>query len=205
MPIVLRLVGFSSGRFALIMSGVAAWCFCGVAAAIEPGPSTPTSTKLEAAPVLTEAACDTPAHHQFDFWLGEWQVFDATTNTLVAFDRVEKHSEGCIVQQNMNFVTDMYRRPGATYRLAGISVNRHDGEAWLEMWADNQWGAIALRGAPDEHSAMVLKTVIPSRHRDLKLVWDKQPDGSVRILQYVAPEGSGKWEKYGDLIYRRNR
>jgi len=27
----------------------------------------------------------------------------------------------------------------------------------------------------------------------------------VRILQYVAPAGSGKWVKYGDLIYRPNR
>jgi len=212
MSTVPRLLGSAFHRMALNVGGLAALSFCGGAAAIgglaaaaEPDPSTPTSTKLEAAPVLTKPACDTPANHQFDFWLGEWQVFDATNNTLVAFDRVEKHSEGCIVQQNMNFLTDMYRRPGATYRLAGISVNRYDGEAWLEMWADNQWGAIALRGAPDKHSAMVLRTVTPSRHRDLKLVWERQPDGSVRILQYVAPEGSGKWEKYGDLIYRRNR
>ncbi len=200
-----RLTPFTAHRFALMAAAIAALYACGTAAAAEPDPSTPSATKLEAAPVLTAPACDTPAHHQFDFWLGEWQVFDATNNTLVAFDRIEKHSEGCIVQQNMNFVTDMYRRPGAAYRLAGISVNRYDGEAWMEMWADNQWGTIALRGSPDEHSAMVLKTIIPSRHRDLKLVWQKQPDGSVRILQYVAPEGSGKWEKYGDLIYRRNR
>jgi hypothetical protein len=212
MSTVRRFLGPAFHRKALTLASLAVLCFCGIAqpitglaAAAEPDPSTPTSTKLESAPVLTKPACDTPADHQFDFWLGEWQVFDATNNTLVAFDRVEKHSEGCIVQQNMNFVTDMYRRPGAGYRLAGISVNRYDGEAWLEMWADNQWGAIALRGAPDEHNAMVLKTVTPSRHRDLKLVWEKQPDGSVRILQYVAPEGSGKWEKYGDLIYRRNR
>jgi hypothetical protein len=155
-------------------------------------------------PVPTAGACDTPQHHQFDFWVGDWQVFDADTNKLVAFDRVEKHSEGCIVQQNLSFVTDLYRRPGAKYRLSGISVNRFDGEAWLELWADNQWGAIALRGSPDENGSMVLKTIIPSRNRDLKLVWEKAPGGSVRILQYVAPAGSGKWEKYGDLIYRPN-
>ena len=95
------------------------------------------------------ATCDTPQHHQLDFWVGDWQVFDAETNQLVAFDRVEKHSEGCIVQENLTFLTDMYRRPGVKYRLAGIGVNRFDGEQWLQMWADNQWGAIFLRGAPD--------------------------------------------------------
>jgi hypothetical protein len=192
-----RLFAIGAGMFAAIaaMHAVAA----------DPGPNTPAATALEAAPVLTAPPCDTPAHHQFDFWIGEWQVFDATTDKLVAFDRVEKLYEGCIVQQNMNFVSDMYRRPGAKYRLAGISVNRFDGEAWLELWADNQWGAIAMRGALDEHGSMVFKSVVPSRNRDLKIVWEKQADGGVRILQYVSPAGSGKWEKYGDLMYRRNR
>ena len=151
------------------------------------------------------ATCDTPQHHQLDFWVGNWQVFDAATNQLVAFERVEKHSEGCIVQENLTFLTDMYRRPGVKYRLAGIGVNRFDGENWLQMWADNQWGAIFLRGALDADGKMVFVTVIPSRKRDVKLVYENRPDGTVRILQYVEPAGSGKWVKYGDLINRPNR
>jgi hypothetical protein len=126
--------------------------------------------------------CDTPQHHQFDFWVGDWQVFEANSNQLVAFDRVEKHSQGCIVQQNLTFITDMFRRPGVGYRLAGIGVNRFDGEGWLELWADNQWGAIVLRGKPDANGSMVLTSIIPSRNRDLRLVWEKRPDGSVRNL-----------------------
>jgi hypothetical protein len=171
----------------------------------EPGPNTPAATGLEAAPVLVAPACDTPQHHQFDFWLGDWQVFDASTDKLVAFDRVEKRYDGCVVEQNMTFVTDLYRRPGASYRLSGMSINRYDGEEWLELWADNQWGAIAMRGSPDSSGAMVLKTITPSRHRDLKIVWENHADGTVRILQYVAPAGSGRWQKYGDLLYRKNR
>jgi len=171
----------------------------------EPGPNTPAATGLEAAPVLVAPACDTPQHHQFDFWLGDWQVFDASTDKLVAFDRVEKRYDGCVVEQNMTFVTDLYRRPGASYRLSGMSINRYDGEAWLELWADNQWGAIAMRGSPEPNGAMVLKTITPSRHRDLKIVWENHADGTVRILQYVAPAGSGRWQKYGDLVYRKNR
>jgi hypothetical protein len=151
------------------------------------------------------ASCDTPQHHQFDFWVGDWQVFDADSHRLVALDRVEKHSEGCIIQQNLTFLTDLYRRPGVKYRLSGVGLNRFDGEAWLQMWADNQWGAIFLRGSLDAAGAMVLVSVIPSRHRDVKLVYEKQADGTVRNLQYVAPAGSGKWVKYGDLIYRPNR
>jgi hypothetical protein len=169
-----------------------------------PGPARATET-MTLEQTTAPATCDTPQHHQLDFWVGDWQVFDAQTNQLVAFDRVEKHSEGCIVQENLTFLTDMYRRPGVKYRLAGIGVNRFDGENWLQMWADNQWGAIFLRGAPDADGNMEFVTVIPSRKRDVKLVYENRPDGTVRILQYVAPAGSGKWVKYGDLINRPNR
>jgi hypothetical protein len=151
------------------------------------------------------ASCDTPSHHQMDFWVGDWRVFDATTNRQVAFDRVEKRYDGCVIQEELTFLTDMYRRPGVPERLAGIAINRFDGESWLQMWADNQWGAILLRGKPDASGNMEFRSVIPSRNRDVKLVYAKQGDGTFRILQYVAAAGSGKWVKYGDLSYRPNR
>ncbi len=151
------------------------------------------------------ATCDTPEHHRLDFWLGDWQVFDGTTNELVAVDHIEKHSEGCIVQQNMTFLSDMYRRPGIGHRLAGMSISRFDGEQWVQMWADNQWGAILFRAAPGPAGSIVFVTAIPSRKRDVKLAYESRPDGSVRILQFVAPFGSGKWVQYGDLVYRPNR
>lgn len=150
------------------------------------------------------APCDSPRHHELDFWVGDWQVFDAKSGELVGLDRVEKHSHGCIVQQNLTMITDLYRRSGVDYRMSGISINRFDGESWLEMWADNQWGAIILRGGPAGGKSMVLTSVIPSRNRDLRLEWEKHPDGSVRTLQYVAPAGTGKWTLYGELIYRPN-
>jgi hypothetical protein len=166
-----------------------------------------SSSNLAAAaePPAIEAPCETPQNHQFDFWVGDWQVFDATNNQLVGFDRVEKHSRGCIVQENLTMTSDLYRRPGVPYRMAGIAVNRFDGEAWLQLWADDTWGAIVMRGKPDANGSMVFTSIIPSRNRDLRVVYEKNPDGTVRTLQYVAPAGSDKWQKYGDLLYRPNR
>ena len=190
----------------LSIAGASATLLLGVSAVALDWPGQARAAETMALEQTTApATCDTPQHHQLDFWVGDWQVFDAATNQLVAFERVEKHSQGCIVQENLTFLTDMYRRPGVKYRLAGIGVNRFDGENWLQMWADNQWGAIFLRGALDADGKMVFVTVIPSRKRDVKLKYENRRDGTVRILQYVAPAGSGKWVKYGDLIYRPNR
>jgi hypothetical protein len=189
-----------------LISGIAAVCLGGWA-----GVLLSTSAPVRAAETValeqssTPSTCDTPQHHQLDFWVGDWQVFDADSNRLVAFDRVQKHSEGCIIQQNLTFLTDMYRRPGVKYRLAGTSINRFDGQRWVQMWADNQWGSILMYGSEGADGSMVFTTVTPSRNRDVKDVWEKRSDGSLRNLHYVAPAGSGQWKKYGDLIYRPNR
>jgi hypothetical protein len=126
------------------------------------GPATPE-------PPATVTPCDSPQIHQFDFWVGDWLVYDADhDNRLVGLDRVEKHSHGCIIQENLTLITDLYRRPGVGYRLAGIGVNRFDGERWLQLWADNQWGAITMSGSLEANGSMVFRSLIPSRQRDLK-------------------------------------
>jgi hypothetical protein len=146
--------------------------------------------------------CDAPAYHQLDFWVGHWRVYDNDTGQVVAEDRIKKTYAGCIVEQDLTFTTDMYRHDGVSYRLAGTSISRFDGQQWLQLWADNQWGAIIMKGAPGKDGSMVFDTVIPSRGRDVRLIWEQKPGGVVEILQYVASTGSGAWTKYGDLIYR---
>jgi hypothetical protein len=170
-----------------------------------PARPTPANGAVPLEHSAAPSRCDEAPHHQLDFWVGDWQVFDAASHQLVAFDRVRKLAAGCILLEHLSFLTDMYRRPGVPLRLAGISLSRYDGERWVQMWADNQWGAILLRGALDAQGRMVFVSVIPSRGRDVKLVYARGRNDSVRMLQYVAPEGSGKWVKYGDLLYRPNR
>lgn len=183
-----------AGRIAMVIGAIA-----GMALAMATAPAAET-VPLEKS--STPATCDTPQHHQLDFWVGDWQVYDG--DDLVAIDRIQKHTEGCIIQQNLTFLTDMYRRPGVKYRMSGISINRFDGERWVQMWADNQWGTILMYGTIAADGSLVLTSVVPSRNRDIKDVWEKRPDGSLRNLHYVAPAGSGHWQKYGDLIYRPN-
>src|ERR1700683_4574936 len=102
-------------------------CAAFVAALAPSLSSSATALEQSSAP----ATCDTPQHHQMDFWVGDWQVFDNETQQLVAFDRVEKQYAGCIIQENLTFLTDMYRRPGVKVRLSGIAITRFDGERWL--------------------------------------------------------------------------
>jgi hypothetical protein len=188
-----------------VRGGTAAWVALIAWTLASPARSTPANGAVRLERTDAPSRCDEAPHHQLDFWVGDWQVFDAVSKQLVAFDRVRKLAAGCIILEHLSFLTDLYRRPGVPVRLAGISLSRFDGERWVQMWADNQWGAILMRGALDAKGRMVFVSVIPSRGRDVKLVYARASHGCVRILQYVAPEGSGKWVKYGDLLYRPNR
>src|ERR1700733_15035517 len=123
----------------LSIAGASAAVLLGVSAVALDSPEQARAADTMALEQTTApATCDTPQHHQLDFWVGNWQVFDAATNQLVALERVEKHSEGCIVQENLTFLTDMYRRPGVKYRLPGIGGNRFRGGDWVQMWGGSE-------------------------------------------------------------------
>src|SRR5579863_3080511 len=51
-----------------------------------------------AAPAVTGAqACAAPEYRQFDFWLGDWDVFDRETQKQVARARVSSILGGCVL------------------------------------------------------------------------------------------------------------
>lgn len=155
-----------------------------------------------AAEAPASSPCGAPLHHQFDFWVGRWSVYDRGDGRLIARDEVTKTYAGCVVEQRLVFFGDTYRHPGVSFPLAGLSVSRFDGERWVQAWVDNQWGAILMAGRPGPDSAMTLESVTPSRGRDVRLIWRRRPHGEVEIVQDVAKAGSGAWTRYGDLLYR---
>ncbi|EGD57966.1 Tetratricopeptide repeat protein [Novosphingobium nitrogenifigens DSM 19370] len=164
------------------------------------------STLADSASAMIDpkAPCAGPDYRQLDFWIGDWRVLDGKSGKTVAHDRIRAIHGHCVIREDLRFTGALYRRPGTPFALAGLSINRFDGQQWLQMWADNQWGAILFKGARRADGAFQFDTVIPSRGRDVRLVWHTEPDG-LRMEQYGAKAGSGVWERYEDLVYRRER
>jgi len=72
--------------------------------------------------------CDTPAHHQFDFWIGGWDVSDS--NGHAGTNTVTLEENGCLVHEHWK---------GAE-GSSGQSFNYFDG-------ADGKWNS-RLLGSP---------------------------------------------------------
>jgi hypothetical protein len=74
--------------------------------------------------------CERPPHyHQFDFWLGEWDVKESSAETgpTVGASKIEKLVGSCIIQEN-------WESPG----FSGKSWNFYDVglSKWRQIWID---------------------------------------------------------------------
>ena len=48
-----------------------------------------------------EIGCDSLAgFDEFDFWVGEWEIFDITGATKVGESSIEKMESGCMIMEN---------------------------------------------------------------------------------------------------------
>ena len=46
------------------------------------------------------ASCASADHHQFDFWIGDWEVTDSAGTTVYGTNRVAGEEGGCVVHEN---------------------------------------------------------------------------------------------------------
>ena len=140
--------------------------------------------------------CRTPAHAQFDFWVGQWDVYRADTNQLVAHSLIEKLYNGCAVRENW-----MPLQGGG-----GGSLNsyRPDKQEWVQVWTDSgnninryagklEDGKMVLTGTSDAASG----ASTPQR-----MVYETLPDGSVTQTGYVSKDAGKSWQLSYKFIYR---
>ncbi|TNE57241.1 MAG: hypothetical protein EP340_09160 [Alphaproteobacteria bacterium] len=149
------------------------------------------------------APCTSEMLKAFDFWLGEWQVFDKESGKLIAYDRVEKDLGNCVVTERWTSLDDTFRNASAPFRMRGMSLSALDGQGWVQIWVDNMGGTIIMHGGPEE-GAMVLKTQTTSYGFHYRYHYEPLPDGSVHGFGYSKPDGQDNWTKDWDLIYKRN-
>ena len=124
----------------------------------------------------SKTSCDTAAYKQFDFWVGNWNVYD-TENNLIGKNKVIKMNNACAIQENWSSKTTPSK--GTSYNY----YNATD-KSWNQVWIDNTGGSLVLKGFYTNHK-MVLKSNII---RDKKgayynqITWFKNANGSVTQL-----------------------
>jgi hypothetical protein len=138
--------------------------------------------------------CRAAEYHQFDFWLGTWEVTTPDGN-VAGTNVIDSILNGCALRE---------RWQGAS-GMTGTSTNIYDSHAgaWHQTWVDDRGGFLLLSGGIEEGS-MVLQGEMtdeqgPITHR---ISWTPVADGEVRQLWETSRDGS-TWNVVFDGRYAR--
>ncbi len=140
---------------------------------------------------------DEPAFRQFDFWVGEWDVYNNANGNLAGRNRIESRENGCVLVENWTSSS------GGT----GMSMNFYDSltENWRQVWIASAY-SIDILGGLNQEGAMVLEGQIhnyrSSKSFDFRGTWTPNDDGTVRqFFEQKNPE-SGEWQVWFDGRYQ---
>ena len=140
--------------------------------------------------------CASEAHGQFDFWVGEWEVYQNGGDTQVANSRIEKKHSGCAVLENWMPLRG----------TGGTSLNNVDPATgvWHQKWVGSPPGAVEFTGGLVD-GKMVLTGNWPSAqvpHQLIRMTYSLQEDGSVRQHGEGSTDHGLSWQTSFDFIYK---
>lgn len=138
-----------------------------------------------------------PVNHDFDFWVGEWEVISQANGKKAGENRIELRHGGRVLVEN-------YTTPG---QYTGMSLNAYDGreKRWHQCWMDNAGGVLDLYGGlVDGKMVLTGGTTTPQGTKQLeRITWTPNTDGSVRQHWEQSADGGKTWATAFDGLYKR--
>jgi len=160
------------------------------AAPTEPAPSTPPSAP---------AACSAEEFAEFDFWVGEWEVYPTGSETKVADSTIRRLSSGCAIHEHW--------RPLDGKDGTSISLRNHRTGRWEQLWIGSDGNRVDFEGGINE-GAMVLAGYWdnvggPGKDALIRMTFTSNEDGSVRQSGEASADHGASWKPFFSLTYRR--
>jgi hypothetical protein len=149
-------------------------------------------------PAPTPPPCEAPEFRALDFWVGEWDVYQAGGNRLVAHSKIEKLYRDCAIREN-------WMPLGGA---GGGSLSGYDpaSKRWHQTWFGSAPGPVAFEGGPVA-GGMVLTGWWagsgPNGEDGLtRMTYSPAGEGAVRQHGEFSADHGVSWATSFDLIYR---
>jgi len=161
-----------------------------LAFASDPAPATPPAAPKPG------AACVAGHFREFDFWVGQWDVY-GPKGKLVGHSRIEKILGDCVIAEH-------WQGSGGS---DGKSHNIYDAlkQRWSQYWVDNSGMVLELHGGIEQGS-MVLKGTSAAANGAAaavqRITWTPQSDGRVRQLWETSTDNGTSWTTAFDGWYQ---
>ncbi len=145
------------------------------------------------------AHCSAAPYRQFDFWLGDWDVYSVESGKLIARAQVTPVLAGCALSE------DYRSRTG----YAGRSFSAYDASrgVWHQSWVSSEGEILVIEGGLRE-GAMELcgadQAAPQGPQRWTRGVWRPAAD-TVRETATRSTDGRKTWQPWFDIVFRRHR
>lgn len=146
--------------------------------------------------VIAATPCAAPQFHQFDFWLGRWNV-TTEGNTPAGVDEIESRVSGCVL-------VERWAGKGGG---AGVSLSYYDPEDgnWHQEWVGTGARLHLVGGL--EGNRMVLaggpRTTRKGTVVEDRITWQPRADGAVLQVWRVSSDRGKSWKVLFSGTYRK--
>jgi hypothetical protein len=142
--------------------------------------------------------CCSGSYTAFDFWLGDWSVYN-TAGQVVGTNRIVELQDGCVLQENWE---------ASDQSNTGTSYNFFDktDSTWNQVWISNSGFILKLKGNLNDSGAMVLKSDLLSNQNGIfyhQITWTNNNDGSVTQKWDILDKDNGLISEAFVGIYRK--
>ncbi len=131
----------------------------------------------------------------FDFWVGEWEVFDRSTGAKVGEDTIQKIESGCMLLEHWRGVSGStgtsltyYNPVTREWRQVWVSADRFS----IDIVGDIRGGSMLLEGSIYNFAGAVW---------DFRGNWSPGPDGSVYKFLEQFNHDSNEWDTWLNFHY----
>ncbi|MBI1780243.1 MAG: hypothetical protein HYR66_02595 [Sphingobacteriales bacterium] len=149
--------------------------------------------------------CADPVYRQFDFWAGEWNVFD-TKGAKAGDSKISIILDSCVILEEWTStaVTNGFRYSGKSFNTYNAATKQ-----WQQTWIDNAAGTTEfLRGeGSDGKIILYADKVVGADGKSFlrRLTFTKLSEDKVRQFGERSDDGGNTWKTEYDLEYRRRK
>ena len=140
-----------------------------------------------------------PKYREFDFWIGEWDVYLTGTKDVIGYSKVESIVDGFAVRES-------YQSSKSKY--SGTSLNKYNPVTgqWEQYWVDSSGLTLLLKGRKSGN-VMILENEIETSEgmQANRISWIQKGDGTVQQTWEQSFDGGESWNKIFDGHYKKQK
>ncbi len=128
-------------------------------------------------------------YKEFDFWIGEWDVYKNGTDSIVGRSTIERIIEGKVIKETYYSTTSKYH---------GTSLNKYNPQIdqWEQFWVDNSGLTLHIKGNLESGKMILQNEVLTDKGLQLnKITWQKNDDNTVQQIWYQRSNKGEAWKE----------